>query len=174
MERSAHKLELLRRIEELEKAVSRLKFGVAAKEEPANAHNEPQTSAPPSAPSHQSDVQTGVAENAASEAVEARESVPYAKWGRVLANIEISKPAIYTASKKALALVNADGSFTVKYDKVWHGIIVKQSENTVFIRGLIAECENKSADEIRLTLTVKEPGDASSFSVADELEDALK
>ena len=165
---------LLVRIEELEKAVSRLKFGAVVKDDSANAAVAPKAPESNEAPAAEAVLEAKSGKSVSSSIPQGKEPVPYSKWGRIVSVLEASKPAIYGASLKAVALVMPDGSFLIKFDKFWYQYVTAQPENEVIIRGLIAECENKSPAEIRLTLAIKDAGDASTLSLADELENALK
>ena len=163
---------LLVRLEELEKTVSRLKLGAVVKEEPVAE------SAPVKAAQTDSASPTPVKDEAKSApepgASNIGAAVPYARWGRVVAAVEATKPSLLTVVQKALVLVMPDGSYLIKLEKFWIKYMNEKSENVLILKGLIAECENKSPDEIRVTIAHKDEGDGSSLSLADEIEDALK
>ena len=164
---------LLVRIEELEKAVSRLRFSAPIQEDAANDSADKQANEQSRASS--AAVSDKIPEKSESAAVaeQTAASVPYSRWGRVIAGIESTKLSLHSHLVKAVALVMSDGSFTIKVDKFWCDR-VDTPENMAIIRGLIAECENKSASEIRVKIVPKDAGDVSTLSLADELENALK
>ena len=158
---------LLLRIEELEQTVSRLKFGVAVKEEYQSASPEDKKV---SAPPQKEAVIPKALENTTVNVN--NEAKPYAKWGRVVAGIETAKPSICSPLSKAVALVMPDGSFLVKVDAFFVKIIGENRENTAIIKGLIAECENTAPENIVLNIGPKAQGEVGTL--ADEIENALK
>ena len=157
---------MLQRIEELEQTVSRLKFGVVS------SQDAPKTPAP--APQQTAPSQEKKEAEAPKPSVEVSftaEPKHYGKWGRVVSGIEGVKPSICSPLSKAVALVNPDGSFTVKIDAFFVKIIGESRENMSIIKGLIAECENKSPDDINVTVVPKASTDTATL--ADEIEEAL-
>ena len=95
----------------------------------------------------------------------------YGKWARVVSGIEGVKPSIASPLSKAVALVNSDGSFLVKIDAFFVKIIGESRENMSIIKGLIAECENKSPEEISISVVPKASSDVATL--ADEIARAL-
>ena len=155
---------LLQRIEDLEAAVSRLKFGAvsAPAEKPSEKPAEQKVSPASSVPK-------AVSQSPSSVQGEAR---PYSKWGRVVSGIETAKKSIYSPLSKAVALQSSDGSFVLKIDAFFVKIIGENRENMAILKGLIAECEGISADEVRISILPKTAGECATL--ADELENALK
>ena len=159
---------MLQRIEELEQTVSRLKFGAVSTAEPPASTPAPSTmSAPPVTPAKKESPVESKTETTAPVS----EPKHYGKWARVVSGLEGIKPSISSPLSKAVALINSDGSFTLKVDAFFVKIIGESRENTSIIKGLIAECENKSPDEINLTVMPKASTDTATL--ADEIEAAL-
>ena len=158
---------LLLRIEELEKAVSRLKFSGSVKEDaPIKEPTKPVSSAPAEAekPKTEKPAPAAFVPNA--------EPKPYSKWGRVISGLENTKGSVYAALSKAIAFVMPDGSFLVKVDKFFVTVVTKSQENMALVKGLIAECENKDPGAVIVNFVAKDSGD-SVGSFADEIEKAL-
>lgn len=154
---------MLQRIEDLEQTVSRLKFGavsvdtapVEKTQAPAPEKKEQPTPSPKQEP----------------VAYVSSEPKHYSKWSRIVSEIEGIKPSICSPLSKAVALVNPDGSFTIKIDAFFVKIIGESRENLSIIKGLIAECENKQPDEINIFIAPKNAADVATL--ADEIEQAL-
>ena len=155
---------LLQRIEDLEAAVSRLKFGAvsAPAERPAEKLSEQKPVKEPLLPKSVS--QPPAAAESASR--------PYSKWGRVVSGVETAKASIYSPLSKAVALQNSDGSFLIKIDAFFVKIIGENRENTAILKGLIAECEGVNPDEVKISIVPKTVGEVATL--ADEVENALK
>ena len=156
---------LLLRIEELEKTVSRLKFGAPAAA-PANI-SEPKADDTPSvaeAPKKAvADIPMASAEGSSPK--------PYSKWGKVVSEIEVAKPSIYSPLSKAAALVMPDGSFLIKVDSFFVRIIGSSGENMSLLTGIIADVEGCERPAVRIRIVPKEAGDRETL--ADEIEKAL-
>ena len=152
---------MLQRIEELEQTVSRLKFGVVMQEAPKKETPQEQKSCemPKTFPETKA------------EAKPIGEPKHYGKWAKVVSGIEGVKPSICSPLSKAVALVNPDGSFNIKIDAFFVKIIGDSRENMAIIKNLIAECEEKNADEIIVTVAPKASTDVATL--ADEIEQAL-
>ena len=155
---------LLLRIEELERSVSKIKLGVVTaepKDEPKAAPKEP-ISAP--TPKQASD-------DAPSAPQPTEQSGPYRAWGRVVAGVESIKPSIYTPLSKAAVLKCADGTVEIKIEPFFVNIIGDDKENVTILKGLIAECENISKDEVKIRILPKAKGETATL--ADELFGAI-
>ena len=156
---------LMLRIEELESAVSRLKFSTSAA--PAAKADAPVVKPQePSEPAAQTKEAAVKSDNAQASAV------PYSKWGKVVAEVEIAKPSIHSPLAKAVALVEPDGSFTVKVDSFFVKIIGDNADNMSLLRGILAEVEGCDASTVRIKLVPKAAGEVGNL--ADEIEKALK
>ena len=157
---------LLARLDELESTVSRLKFSSTA-----SAPVREETQAMPAREVIHSDVnpvvqlEQDVTETAAQQR-------PYSGWGKVVAEIEIAKPSIYPTLAKAVALVEADGSFTVKVDAFFVKIIGENPDNRALLTGVIAQVEGKESSSITLRVIPKAANEVGTL--ADEIEKALK
>ena len=160
---------LLERIEELEKTVSRLKFGASVKED-ATSTLSASSPAPVNQPSEKSAAKPTMPK--ASVSSFDKEPKPYSKWGRVVSGVETAKPSICSPLSKAVALVMPDGSFLIKVDAFFVKIIGENRENVAIIKGLIAECENIEPESVILNIAPKQAGEISTL--ADEIENALK
>lgn len=154
---------MLERIEELEKAVSRLKFGAVTQDtlqaEKASAA-EPKSAEAPAKKQPEPEINTTVGE-----------PKHYSKWARIVSGVEGVKPSICSPLSKAVALVNPDGSFILKVDAFFVKIIGESRENMSIIKGLVAECEGKAPDDIKITVVPKNSADTATL--ADEIEQAL-
>lgn len=159
---------LMLRIEELESAVSRLKFSASAA--PASKAEQPseksEQSRPPVTETAKKSSSVEKNDNAPAGAV------PYSKWGKVVAEVEIAKPSIHSPLAKAVALLESDGSFTVKVDSFFVKIIGDNADNMSLLRGIIAEVEGCDASAVRVKLVPKAAGEVGNL--ADEIEKALK
>ncbi|MBE6537019.1 MAG: DNA polymerase III subunit gamma/tau [Ruminococcaceae bacterium] len=154
---------MLQRIEELEQTVSRLKFGsvsVEAKPVDVAVSSAPKEAKTPSASPKPEPI-----------APAASEPKHYTKWARIVSGIEGIKPSICSPLSKAVALVNPDGSFVIKVDAFFVKIIGENRENMSILKGLIAECENKEAEKINISVVPKTVNDTATL--ADEIEEAL-
>ena len=158
---------MLQRIEELEQTVSRLKFSGVQQE---SADAKPSVEAV--TPVKKSEKESASSKPVLTKSVNA-EPKHYSKWSRVVSGIEGVKPSISSPLSKAVALINSDGSFILKIDAFFVKIIGESRENMSIIKGLIAECENKSPDEIRVTVVQKGASEVATASLADEIEKAL-
>ena len=154
---------MLERIEELEKTVSKLKFGaVSAVSEPV-AEVKPEQAKPEEKPAPKQSVPAPAEFGA--------ETKHYSKWSRVVSGVEAIKPSIASPLSKAAALVNSDGSILLKVDAFFVRIIGENRENMSIIKGIIAECEGKTADAINISVVPKTSSD--TVTLADEIERAL-
>ena len=156
---------LLLRIEELEKTVSRLKFGSFAAE----------TQKSDNSPVAEAKVEPAVKtpEKSASENIpENSESKPYSKWGSALTEMQTAKAPLFSFLSKSIVLKNPDGSFTVKVDAFFAKIVMENAEDQAIIKGVLAELEGKSPDEIVLNIVAKSRGETVTY--ADEIENALE
>lgn len=155
---------LILRIEELEAAVSRLKFGISPMKGPVDA-----------APASQAaSIEVKKPEVGSTEApVCGNDGEPksYSNWGKVVSEVETVKASIYSPLSKAVAQVLPDGSFLIKVDPFFVKIIGENRENMAIIKGFIAEAENKSAEQIIVNIAPKQAGEVSTL--ADEIEKAL-
>ena len=151
---------LLERIEELESTVSRLKFGaipIAESSAPVNnTASAPEKKEAPAAPA---------------APVESSAMTPYSKWGRVVAGVETAKASMRSPLSKAVALAMPGGKFLIKLDSFFVKLIGENRESMAILKGLIAECEGKSPDEITVTVVPKERGEVATL--ADEIASAL-
>ncbi len=155
---------LLLRLEELESTVSRLKFGAIPSEQAAvSAKGTPK-------PDVKNSPDCGAEEVHKSEIF--ANPKPYANWGKVVSGVETVKASIYSPLSKAVALVMPDGSFVIKVDAFFVKIIGENRENMAIIKGFIAECENKSSENIKVNIVPKSAGEVGTL--ADEIENALK
>ncbi|MBQ9069850.1 MAG: DNA polymerase III subunit gamma/tau [Clostridia bacterium] len=156
---------MLLRIEELEKTVSRLKFGAVSNAQAKEVKPEPKET-------KASNPNVSAApERVAAPDIKA-EPKSYSKWGRVVAAVETAKPSIHSPLSKAVALVCPDGSFLIKLDAFFVRIVGDNRENIAILKGIIGECENKSPDEIVINVAPKTQGEIATL--ADEIENALK
>jgi hypothetical protein len=96
---------------------------------------------------------------------------PYSKWAKVVAEIEIAKPSIHSPLAKAVALAEADGSFTVKVDAFFVKIIGENPDNRALLTGIIADAEGVEPGKIVLHVVPKAAGEVGTL--ADEIEQAL-
>ncbi len=157
---------MLDRIEELEKTVSKLKFGAVSVSSPEpEAVKNTVSSAPASAVKRKDET------SAPASIPSAAEPKHYSKWSRVVSGIEGIKPSIVSPLSKAVALINPNGSFLIKVDAFFVKIIGESRENMSIIKGLIAECEGKSAEQISVSVVPKSPAEVATL--ADEIEQAL-
>ena len=156
---------LLLRIEELERSVSRLKLGVGASEPTSEPKPEIKTEAKSAVPP------AAVTEIKPANTVSAAKDEPYRSWGRVVAGVEGLKPSIYTPLSKAAVTKGADGVINIKIDAFFVGIVGDDKENIAILKGLIAECEGVSKDEVKIKILPKAKGE--SATLADELFGAI-
>ena len=159
---------LLTRLEELESAVSRLKFGIPAVKE----QTEPLTEAKQQNSVPENNPDDAKAAVSVSEKLADSEPKPYSKWGRIVLNAAGLKNSLYSALTKTAAFVMPDGSFLLKTNAFFKQRITADAEAIAMIKGLIAECENKSAADIKFTVVLGDTG--STGSPADEIENAIK
>ena len=152
---------LLFRIEELEAAVSRLKFSSA---NVAQVESAPEKAPAHAAPNTEPKAAVNTERSAPTESV-------YADWHRVVGAIETAKPAMYSPLSKAVAIKCSDGSFIIKVDPFFVKIISENSENISILRGIIAENEKLSPENIRVSIEPKRKGNVPNL--ADELERAI-
>ena len=151
---------LLERIEELESTVSRLKFGaIPIAESSAPVNNTASAPEKKEAPA------------AHAAPVEIAAMTPYSKWGRVVAGVETAKASMRSPLSKAVALAMPGGKFLIKLDSFFVKLIGENRESMAILKGLIAECEGKSPDEITVTVVPKERGEVATL--ADEIASAL-
>ena len=156
---------LLERIEELESVVSRLKFGATSAPQPvAEAKSTTPAAEPVSAKPSERSPASGVS-------VIPDAAKPYSRWSRVVSGVETAKASMRSPLSKAVALDMGNGSFTIKVDPFFVKLISENAESMNIIRGLIAECEGKSSEEITVKVVAKESGDTATL--ADELENAI-
>ena len=156
---------LLLRIEELEKTVSRLKFGSFTAE----------TQKSDNSPAAEAKIEPAVKtpEKSSSENIpENSESKPYSKWGSALTEMQTAKAPLFSFLSKSIVLKNPDGSFTVKVDAFFAKIVMENAEDQAIIKGVLAELEGKSPDEIVLNIVAKSRGETVTY--ADEIENALE
>ena len=156
---------LLERIEELEQTISRLKFGIASAPKVGQQVEEKKASVSEAKPAA-----SGAAE-VKNEATSA-EAVPYSKWGRAVAQISETKPAMYPFATKAVAIKSGDGSFLIKFDAFYVTQFSKNPENMMILKGILAEIEGIPADKLRVSVVAKEVGE--SATLADEIENNLR
>ncbi len=154
---------LLLRIEELESAVSKLKFGVALSI--GDAPEKKVKSTIEKAPVQE--------KKKPEELIEKNtEAKSYSNWRKVVSLIEPVKRSILSPLQKAVATVMPDGSFLIKVDSFFVKVIGESRENMAIIKGFIAECENKPPEDIVINIAAKSAGEVSTL--ADEIENALK
>ncbi len=157
---------LLLRLEELESSVSKLKFGAIPINIPDGAAVKMQND------NQKSEQKVKPAQEAQKAEPKLSSPLPYQNWRRVVSGVETVKRSILAPLQKAVALTMPDGSLLVKVDSFFVKIIGESAENMSIIKGFIAECENKSPEEISVTVTAKSEGEISTL--ADEIENALK
>jgi len=160
---------LLLRIEELEKAVSRLKFGAIAADEakPAEKGADIKRAAEPKA-----EGEKRTAANPINESKPLPQATVYTNWSRVVSGIEGAKASIYSPLSKAVALRQGEFDFTIKIDGFFVKIISDSRENMAIIKGLIAECEGIPAERINVNVVQKQREERATL--ADEIENAFK
>lgn len=165
---------LLLRVEELEKAVSRLKFAGPVKSEPQKnelpkAQVQKETAKEATSEAKTEEKSTSISAQAVNLPAEPK---PYTKWGRIAAELVASKSSMSFPLTRAAAFVMPDGSFLLKVDKFFLKLILENQETMAMIRGLIAEYENKSPELVTVKVVEKDSGDTGT--AADEIENALK
>ncbi len=156
---------LILRLEELESTVSKLKFGAAS--------SMPLNNSVKKAESDLKDEKVSESiEGENKESITSMSVMPYQNWRRVVSLIEPVKRSILAPLQKAVVQILPNGSFLIKVDPFFVKVIGESLENMSIIKGFIAECENKSPDEISVNVSAKEAGEVSTL--ADEIENALK
>ena len=153
---------LLERIEELESTVSKIKFGAIPIAD--RGAEQVQSASAPQKPEPKSKDK----ETAERESSEAR---PYSRWARVVAGVEAVRASMRSPLSKAVALASPDGRFLVKVDPFFVKLIADNRESMAILKGVIAECEGKSPDEITVSVVAKESGEVATL--ADEIANAL-
>ncbi len=156
---------LLARLEELESKVSRLKYGAVS------VAREPQVQEPVQVEKSSAPVAAQKIEAASAAPAAQAQQRPYSKWAKVVAEVEIAKPSIHSPLAKAVALVEADGSFTIKVDAFFVKIIGENLDNRALITGIIADAEGTDPAKIVLRVVPKAAGEVGTL--ADEIEQAL-
>lgn len=154
------------RIEELEKQVSRLKFGAAP-----IVNNAP--SAPTPAPKAE-------ATAPASEALKtdnktppkASQPVPYEKWQSVVERIGEIKRSLSSQFNGASAYRAGDGSFVIKMNGFFASRISANPSDYAILRGVIEEAEGAESGTVTLKILSADADNRNDLS--HELENALK
>lgn len=159
------------RIEDLERNLSRLKYSAATKvgtEEKkaslATVRNDGERKlySPP----------VSEKENAQDAFKSIKEPTQYSNWGKVVRGIGEVKVSICSPLSKAVAEVDADGTYLIKVDTFFVKIIGENQENISIIRGVIAEVEGVSPDTVKIKILPKSSGEVPTL--ADEIEKVLK
>ena len=159
---------LLLRIEELEKAVSRLKFSGTIRED------SPVTETNVSPVQKVAEVKAKVVESVVGSVLAESDTAPrlYTKWGRVISEISAVKASASMTLTSGVAYVMPDGSFLIKLKEIFVKIITKNPETMSMVRGVIAKIENKNPEDIVVKYSPMEDGAVDSC--VNEIEDALK
>jgi DNA polymerase-3 subunit gamma/tau len=154
---------LLLRVEELEKTVKMLKIGV-----PVATQNVDQTQEKPQKPnikSEQKVVESKRTENKGDGALSL-----YGHWGAVLKKIAELKRSL--SSRFVGASVYTDGiRYVFKMRGLFADMLSKNDTDLAIVRGVIAEHEGKSPNDITVII---ENDDSNGGSVSDNLEDMFK
>ncbi len=147
---------LLARIEDLEKTVEMMKLGVPVTVD--RRAEKPQVELAFESPKPEASVQAG-------------ESLPYSKWGRVIEKIGELKKSLSAGIASASVLRNPDGSFTIRANEFFTKKLADNEADFAIVRGVIADVEGLSRESVNIHIQAMTKSADGAFL---ELERALK
>lgn len=147
------------RVEELEKQIAMMRLGIPT-ENQASVQTQLKS------------VPVNVPENTPSDknspASQAPQSVPYERWGGVVERIGELKRSLSSQFGGASAYKTGDGKFLIKMSAFFASRISSNASDFAILRGVIAEAEGKSADQIEIVIEGMDNN--SSAKSADDLD----
>ncbi len=141
------------RIEELEKQISMLKLGISV---PESNRQPAKTPAPQKAES---------AETKKSENTDTSVSAePYERWQTLKERIAEIKKALTGKLSRSIAYKCSETKFNVKIDKFFIDSFKEGTADHTIVRGVIAEAEGKSKDDIELVIEALPSADQNNIT----------
>ncbi len=158
---------LAARIEALEKELSMLRLGVPTSREDARENIEKTVTVLPA--KKERDISEPKAQTDGGSSL--KKPALYAKWGRVIEKIGELKRSLSVGFINSKTYCMPDGSFLIRMNPFFASKLSSDDADMMLLKGIIAECEGKSAKDIVIAI---EPLDAShNGDFSDEIEDAI-
>ncbi len=160
---------LAHRIDELERTISMMKMGVGTSQKIVNDESNVEVlpTVKVKEETHENiknDINTKAESDTANKS---DKPLKYAKWGSVVERIGELKNSLSVKFMKSAAYVKPDGTYLIRMNAFFASSLSGNDADLSILRGVIAEREGKTADEIRISI---EPIDTSSVGdYSDEI-----